>query len=74
MTEEALARHLGYREGALEQTYPGVTVLNHAWETPATFVPLGEISAERVPELSGGLLSVAAKVTINRAVFDYDVC
>ncbi|HVK45771.1 MAG TPA: lactate racemase domain-containing protein [Micropruina sp.] len=73
MTEAALAHHLGYREGALEQTYPGMTVLNHEWWKPETFVTLGEISAERVQELSEGLLSVPAKVALNRAVVDHDV-
>src|ERR671921_114101 len=29
MGEEALARHLGYAPGRLEETYPGTTVLNH---------------------------------------------
>src|ERR671921_1001012 len=29
MTDEALARHLGYEPGRLADTYPGTTVLNH---------------------------------------------
>ena len=73
MSEQALATHLGYGEGGLEGTYPGMTVLNHEWWEPETFVTLGTISAERVNELSGGLLSVPAKVALNRAVVDHDV-
>ena len=50
-----------------------MAVLNHEWWDPATFVTLGTISAERVSELSGGLLSVPAEVALNRAVVEHDV-
>jgi nickel-dependent lactate racemase len=73
MSEAALAKHLGYTEGALEATYPGLTVINHEWDEPETFVTLGTISAGRVEELSGGLLSVPAEVALNRVVVDHDV-
>ena len=73
MTEEALAKHLGYAEDGLEATYPGMTVINHEWEKPETFVTLGTIRAERVSELSGGLLAVAAEVARNRVVVVHDV-
>ncbi len=73
MSDEAIALHLGYREGGLEATYPGMTVHNHEWWKPETFVTLGTITAERVGELSGGLLGVPAEVAVNRAVVDHDV-
>lgn len=73
MSEQALAHHLGYQERGLAATYPGLRVLNHEWSKPETFVTLGTISAERVHELSGGLLSVPAEVALNRAVIDHDV-
>src|SRR5215471_3266900 len=57
MSEQALARHLGYRPGRLEETYPGMTVLNHKWWTPETFADLGTIPAARLEELSEGRLS-----------------
>ena len=74
MSDAALAHHLGYDEGRLEQTYPGMTVLNHEWDKPETFVTLGTISAERVSELSEGLLAVEASVSLNRCVVEHDVC
>ncbi len=73
MSEAALAHHLGYAERGLATTYPGLSVLNHEWWTPETFVELGEISAERVNELSGGLLAVPATVSLNRVVVEHDV-
>ncbi len=59
MSEPHLAAHLGYSHGALAATYPGMTVRNHEWWKPETFVSLGSISADRVDELSEGRLSSA---------------
>ncbi|MEV0151339.1 MULTISPECIES: lactate racemase domain-containing protein [unclassified Nonomuraea] len=52
---------------------PGMTVLNHAWWEPSTFVSLGTIGADRVGELSGGLLRHEVDVRLNRAVVEHDV-
>lgn len=73
MDEAQLARHLGYPEGGLEDRYPGMTVLNHEWWKPEAFASLGTISADRIGELSGGLLHHAVDVRLNRAVVDHDV-
>jgi nickel-dependent lactate racemase len=73
MSEEALARHLGFTAGALEQTYPGMTVLNHEWWRPAAFAELGTIPAARLAELSEGRLSMDVPVRLNRAVVEHDV-
>ncbi|MET0425344.1 MAG: lactate racemase domain-containing protein [Actinoplanes sp.] len=73
MSEAALAQHLGYAEGALEATYPGMTVLNHEWWRPGTFADLGTIPAARLAELSEGRLSMDVPVLLNRAVVEHDV-
>ncbi|MGV0791640.1 lactate racemase domain-containing protein [Mycolicibacterium sp. XJ1819] len=73
MSEEALAAHLGYSPGRLEQTYPGTAVVNHEWWKPQTFVDLGTISAARIAELSEGRMSLDVPVLLNRAVVDHDV-
>ena len=70
MTDAEISRHLGLPEGG---TYPGMTVLNHEWWDPDTFVSVGRISVERVHELSGGRLAVAADVRLNRHVVEHDV-
>ena len=66
MSEAALAAHLG---GAV----PGTTVLNHAWWEPSTFADVGTIGAERIAELSEGMLEHTAHVRINRNVVEHDV-
>ncbi|XVQ15013.1 lactate racemase domain-containing protein [Spirillospora sp. CA-255316] len=65
MDEERLAAHA--------PALPGMTVLNHAWWEPSTFASLGTISADRVGELSGGLLRHPVDVRLNRAVVEHDV-
>ncbi len=73
MSEPALERLLGAPEG-LEARYPGWTVLNHAWDDPSEIADLGEISAQEIERLSGGLLrDVPMRVQINRHVVEHDV-
>ncbi len=73
MSEQALAAHLGYAAGALAARYPSTTVLNHAWWDRSTFADVGTISADRIAELSGGLLHHTADVRVNREVVEHDV-
>ncbi len=73
MPAEQLADWLGYPAGRLADRYPGLQVLNHQWHDPDTFVDLGTISADRIGELSGGLLQTAVDVKLNRAVAQHDV-
>ena len=67
MAEAQLEAHLG-------GPYPGVTVLNHEWWKPETFVTLGDIDADRVADLSEGRLRQPVRVALNRAVVEHDVC
>ena len=73
MSDDYLASHLGFADRGLEQTYPGLTVRNHEWWSPETFVSLGHISADRVGELSEGRMREPVEVVLNRAVVDHDV-
>ncbi len=73
MSEQELAAHLGYDAGALAGRYPSMTVLNHAWWDPSSFAEVGTISADRIAELSHGMLHHSARVRVNRAVVEHDV-
>jgi nickel-dependent lactate racemase len=74
MSADHLARHLGYDVGELDRTYPGWTVLNHESWLPETFTTLGTIGADRLADLTGGLLTdTAVQVRINRHVAEADV-
>ena len=74
MSEDHLARHLCYAAGAVEETYPGWTIINHKSWLPETFAPLGRIEAQRLTELTGGLMrDISVDVRINRHVAESDV-
>jgi hypothetical protein len=48
MSEDHLARHLGYPPGASEATYPGWTIFNHESWRAETFTSLEVIGADRL--------------------------
>jgi nickel-dependent lactate racemase len=66
MSEPALAAHTG-------GPYAGAAVLNHAWWDPDAFAEVGTITAERISQLSNGMLEHTARVRLNRAVVEHDV-
>lgn len=64
MTEEEKRVKLGLSEGA---TLPLLGhIFDHQWNRPEELVDLGELSAERVSELTGGLINESVKVNLNR--------
>jgi len=74
MSEQAIDVLLGATERGAKATYPEWTVVNHAWDDPDQIADLGEISAERIAELTGGLLNdVPMRVQINKLVTESDV-
>src|SRR5205085_2836074 len=64
MTDEEKRAKVGLREGdsapALGQIY------DHRWNSPEELVTIGELSAGRVSELTGGLINDAVTVNLNR--------
>jgi lactate racemase len=70
MHEEQLGRLLG--TPVANGTCPGARISNHRWDLPETFAQIGEIPADQVHSISGGLLSEAIHIKINRLLFDYD--
>ena len=73
MSPPALAAHLGHEGRELAERLPGMTVRNHEWWKPDAFATLGRIGADRIAELSGGLLRHGVDVRVNRAVVEHDV-
>ena len=72
MTPRAIANHLGL-ESADAATPGSNRIHNHDWANPETFVSLGEIPADEVEDLSGGLLRQSVPVRINRLLLECDV-
>lgn len=72
MSQQALAEHLGADPAQLAERTPTVTVINHEWAEPATFVELGMISEATVRRLADGRFGTDVPVRINRAVVEHD--
>jgi nickel-dependent lactate racemase len=73
MTEQEKRSKVGLGEGA---SLPLLgTIFDHQWNRPEELVDLGELSAERVSELTGGLINESVKVNLNRllAPGTYDI-
>jgi lactate racemase len=64
MTAEEKQAKIGMRDGT---TLPALgEVFDHQWNRPEELVTIGELSAERVHELTGGLIDQAVTVNVNR--------
>lgn len=72
MSAEARLRLVGLTPEEKARAYPGVQLLNHAWQDPQALVTLGTLSSDEVAELSQGLLRMDVPVQINRLALDYD--
>lgn len=64
MTEEEKRVKIGLAEGTALPLLGNI--FDHQWNRPEELVDLGELSAERVTELTGGLINEAVKVNLNR--------
>ncbi|MDO5663092.1 MAG: lactate racemase domain-containing protein [Brachybacterium sp.] len=74
MSEDAIARLVGAPAGRIDETYPAFTIENHAWDDDTQIADLGEIPAETITELTGGLLTdTPMRVQINRHCIEHDV-
>src|SRR6266699_3336502 len=64
MTEAEKFSKIGW---SADKSAPGLgQVYDHQWNVPEELVTIGELSAERVRELTGGLLDDAIPVNLNR--------
>ena len=74
MSEESIERMLGAEPGKLKDAYPAFEIRNHEWDNDEEIADLGEIGADTIAELTGGLLTdVPMRVNINRHVVEADV-
>ncbi len=72
MDQEHINKLVGVSPDEWTTTFKDVRVFNHEWQNPETFVTLGTVSPEEVSQISGGMLSRAVDVRINRKVTEYD--
>jgi len=72
MPEEAIERLVGVSASERAAHYPNSHIFNHQWDNPAALITIGTIDAQEATELTGGLLSRAVPVRLNRLIFEYD--
>jgi len=70
MSDAQLSRLVG--RGVVDGLCGRRQVFNHRWDSPSAFANLGEISADEIESLTGGLLRQAVPVNLNRLILDYD--
>lgn len=63
MTEREKLAKIGADESPLPQLG---NIFDHRWDRPEELVTIGELEAERVAELTGGLLQKSVRLTINQ--------
>lgn len=73
MSEEAINKRLEITAEERAGKYGKVQIFNHAWDDPNELVSVGEIPAEEIAEISGGLFSQSVSANINKRVYDYDL-
>ncbi|WP_203567249.1 lactate racemase domain-containing protein [Aestuariimicrobium ganziense] len=73
MEPDEIEQMFGVGPGELGQRYPGMRIVNHEWAEPDMLVKVGEITGERIAELSQGRLDVGADIVLNRHVVEADV-
>jgi lactate racemase len=64
MTEAEKRAKIGLPDGALSFGFG--QIYDHQWNRPEELVTVGELSADRVRELTGGLLNESVSVNLNR--------
>jgi lactate racemase len=72
MSDEAINKLVGVTPEERATKYAGVTIHNHRWDLPETFMTLGTISSSEIESITGGMMNQPVEVRLNKLVFDYD--
>jgi nickel-dependent lactate racemase len=73
MSEEAIANLYGVSTADKASLFPRSRFLNHRWDIPGTLERIGSFNERQIAQATDGRFSEAVDVTINRAIFDYDL-
>lgn len=73
MSEADLLAWFGITAQARGEEYADVGLFNHEWKNEDALTCLGHWTADRLAELSEGLMTQSVDIHINRRIFDYDL-
>ncbi len=76
LSEESLNKLVGLTAEERSTQFKHISLLNHAWNTPAALTTLGVIAQDEIKEIAGGSWHVSlpdqVQVRINKAALEYD--
>jgi len=72
LSEEQICTRLCMTADERSSKYASVKFFNHEWEKAETFTSIGQITADEIEEISGGLFREEVDVAINKLIFEYD--
>lgn len=72
LSAEQIYRRIGITADEHGRLFPKTRFYNHDWKDPAGLTVVGELSEDRVDELTGGLLRMRVGITINARALQYD--
>ena len=70
--EERINKLLGISAEERQGKYAKIGIFNHLWEQEGTFTPLGSIPAQRIEQITAGLMNQEVPIGVNRMILDYD--
>ena len=73
MSDAEILRLYGLTPAQREAEFASSRFMNHRWDRPDTLVRIGRFEEREIAAMTGGLFAEAIDVTINRAIFDYDL-
>jgi nickel-dependent lactate racemase len=73
MSEEEINAFIFKGNSTIQEQFPKMPVANHEWWKPETFINIGEISPEKMKEISIGALDRRVPILINRQVVESDL-
>ncbi|MGD2093829.1 MAG: lactate racemase domain-containing protein [Phycisphaerales bacterium] len=72
LSEEQICTRLCMTSDERESKYSSVKFFNHEWDKPETFTSIGNISADEIEQISGGLFREEVDVRVNKLINEYD--
>ncbi len=73
MTKEHILKHIGISEEEKKEKYSSIDFFNHKWDDPNSLTTIGTIPADKIEEVSDGLLKENVEVQINKMILNYDI-
>jgi len=72
LSEEQICTRLCMTARQRSTKYASVKFFNHEWEKTETFTSIGQITADEIERISGGLFREEVDIAINKLIFEYD--